>query len=105
MVRALGDTALVGVGFANRERGVLPLLVRFTLRDARCSAADCPTSTEDFRYPAEVWSTDAARYTQRYTFPGKTVVGVELDPDGRLVDVDRGNNVWAPPPAADGGVR
>jgi hypothetical protein len=69
VVRAAGDTAVVGVSYGNRERGVLPLRVRFTLRDARCSGAECPTTTEDFEYPAEVWSTNTARYSRRYTFP------------------------------------
>ena len=101
VVRAAGDTAVVGVAYGNRERGVLPLRVRFTLRDAACAGSDCATTTEDYLYPAEVWSTNAARYSRRYAFPGKKVVGVEIDPDGRVVDIDRGNNAWAPPPAAD----
>ena len=105
VVRAAGDTTVVGVSYGNRERGVLPLRVRFTLRDARCSGAECPTTTEDFEYPAEVWSTNTARYSRRYTFPGKTVVGVQIDPDGLLVDVDRGNNGWTAPPAADQAAR
>jgi hypothetical protein len=28
---------------------------------------------------------------------GKRVVKIELDPDHRLVDIDRSNNVWTAP--------
>jgi hypothetical protein len=78
-----GDT--VGVRFQNYARGVLPLHVRFTLNDG---------STQNFDYPAEVWSTNTSFYDRFYTFPGKKVVKAEVDPDGRSVDIDRSNNVW-----------
>lgn len=86
-----GDT--VGVRYMNYARGVLPLHVRFTFTDG---------STQNFDYPAEVWSTNTTFYDRFYTFAGKKVAKVEIDPDGRSVDIDRTNNVWprsaAPPP-------
>jgi hypothetical protein len=44
--------------------------------------------------PAEVWSTNTTFYDRFYTFPGKKVAKLEIDPDGRSVDIDRANNVW-----------
>ena len=80
-----GDTNQVLVAYGNRARGVLPIRARFTMSDG---------STTDFNYPAEVWSTNTVRYIRRYSFVGKKVVKIELDPDHRLVDIDRTNNVW-----------
>ncbi len=80
-----GDTVIVGVEYGNRERGVLPLRVRFTFSDA---------TTQDYEYPAEIWSTDSRQYARTYTFLNKRVARIEIDPDGRLVDVDRKNNRW-----------
>ena len=85
---SVGDTNMVLVTYANRARGVLPIRARFTLSDG---------STQDFNYPAEVWSTNTTRYIRRYSFAGKRVVKIELDPDHRLVDIDRSNNVWTAP--------
>ena len=85
---SVGDTNQVLVTYANRARGVLPIRARFTMSDG---------STEDFNYPAEVWSTNTIRYIRRYSFVGKKVVKIELDPDHRLVDIDRSNNEWTPP--------
>ena len=34
------------------------------------------------------------RYLRSFTFTGKTISKVEIDPEGRLVDFDRSNNVW-----------
>ena len=89
-VRVLGsgDSAQVLVAYGNRARGVLPIRARFTLSDG---------STQDFNYPAEVWSTNTLRYIRRYSFGAKRVVKIELDPDHRLVDIDRSNNVWTVP--------
>ena len=80
-----GDAQSVTVVFGNHARGVLPIRSRFTFSDGSSMAYD---------YPAEVWSTNTTRYTRKYTFRGKTLVRIELDPDGRLVDTDRTNNVW-----------
>jgi hypothetical protein len=83
-----GDTAQVLVAYGNRARGVLPIRARFTMSDG---------STQDFNYPAEVWSTNTVRYIRRYAFVGKKVVKIELDPDHLLVDIDRTNNTWTAP--------
>ena len=84
------DTAVVDVVYANRARGVLPIRARFTMSDG---------TTQDFNYPAEVWSTNNIQYRRQYKFAGKKPVKIELDPDHRLVDIDRSNNVWNAPPA------
>ncbi len=92
VTRMQGDTPQVVVRYANLARGVLPIRTRFTFTDG---------TTEDLTYPAEVWSTNSGFYVRIYEFPGQTVDRIELDPDHRLVDVDRGNNVWTR--AASGG--
>ncbi len=91
VVRPMGDTTLVGVAYANRARGVLPLVVRFTFTDG---------THADVRYPAEVWWMNPARYVRRYEFVGKTLAKIELDPEHRLVDIDRTNNQWTARPVA-----
>jgi hypothetical protein len=80
---------VVTVVYGNRARGVLPIHARFTYSDG---------SLENYDYPAEVWSTNTVHYMRRYSVTGKTLVRIELDPDKRLVDVDRSNNVWAAAP-------
>ncbi len=81
------------VVYGNRARGVLPIRARFTFSDG---------SVEHHNYPAEVWSTNTMHYMRRYTFGTKTLTRIELDPDKRLVDLDRGNNTWG---SAAGGPR
>ena len=88
IVRKDGDTTRVAVLFGNRERGVLPVRARFSFADG---------SSEEFIYPAEVWSTDSRHYTRQYAFPNKTLVRIELDPEQRLLDIDRTNNSWGTP--------
>ena len=85
VTRQSGDTAKVIVAYGNRERGVLPIRARFTFTDG---------STEDYLYPAEVWSTNSVRYVRRYSFVGKAVAKLELDPESRLPDITRANNTW-----------
>ena len=80
-----GDTLMVGVLYGNHARGVEPIRARFTFTDG---------STQDFNYPAEVWSTNTRWYAREYAFGGKKLAKIELDPEHRLVDVDRSNNVW-----------
>ena len=72
-------------------RGVMPIHARFTFSDG---------STQDFKYPAEVWSTNTTYYLRRYDFKGKTVAKVQMDPDNKVPDLDRSNNIWpkGPPP-------
>jgi hypothetical protein len=81
---------VVTVVYGNRARGVLPIHARFTYSDG---------SVENYDYPAEVWSTNTTHYMRRYNVNGKTLARIELDPDKRLVDVDRTNNVWGSAPA------
>jgi hypothetical protein len=85
LTRQVGDTQQVIVAYGNRARGVLPIHARFTLSDG---------TTERYDYPAEVWSTNTTRYVRQYAFRGKTLRRIELDPDERLVDIDRTNNTW-----------
>jgi hypothetical protein len=85
---ASGNEAMVAYG--NRERGVLPIRARLTFSDG---------STENYLYPAEVWSTNSVRYIRRYNFRGKTLTKVEVDPDERIPDVTRNNNLWSAPTA------
>ncbi len=75
----------VVVVYGNRARGVLPIYARFTFSDG---------TTQDFKYPALVWSTNSARYVRDYDFTGKTVNRIDVDPDHLLLDVDRTNNSW-----------
>jgi hypothetical protein len=88
--RQFGATDSVIVVVSNRARGVLPIHLRFTFDDG---------TKQDFDYPVEVWSTNTTQYYRKYGFTGKKLTKVELDPDHRLVDISRGNNVWpaAPP--------
>lgn len=86
--RSKGDTLQVRVVYGNRERGVLPVLARFTFSDG---------TTNNFHYPAEVWSTNTREYVRNYSFVNKQLVRIDLDPDSRLVDIDRQNNVWRSP--------
>jgi hypothetical protein len=80
-----GNVQNVVVAYGNRARGVLPIHARFTFSDG---------STQRVDYPAEVWSTNTTRYLRQYSFTGKTLTRVELDPEHLLVDTDRSNNVW-----------
>ncbi|MDQ6736176.1 MAG: M1 family metallopeptidase [Gemmatimonadota bacterium] len=79
----------VVVVYGNRARGVLPIYARFTFNDG---------TTQDFKYPALVWSTNSARYIREYNFTGKTVKRIDIDPDHVSVDVDRTNNSWMAKP-------
>ena len=83
--RTKGDTTFVAVVYGNRERGVLPVRALFTFSDG---------TTQDFVYPAEVWSTNSQHYRREYAFVGKRLQQIELDPGQRLLDIDRTNNRW-----------
>lgn len=85
IVQRSGDTSNVAVIFGNHARGVLPIRARFSFSDG---------SVQDFVYPAEVWSTNTSKYLREYAFVGKTLRRIDLDPDHRLLDVDRSNNTW-----------
>ncbi len=81
-----GDTSQVAVLYGNRERGVLPIRATFTFSDG---------SKEEFVYPAEVWSTNSRGYIRSYKFVGKRLAKIEIDPEMRLLDIDRANNTWS----------
>ena len=85
VTRQTGDTMDVAVMYGNRARGVLPIHARFTFSDG---------STENYDYPAEVWSTNTTHYVRRYQFVGKKLTSIELDPEKRLIDLNRDNNTW-----------
>jgi len=89
VTQSKGDTTDMAVVYGNRARGVLPIHARFTFDNG---------SAENFDYPAEVWSTNTMHYVRRYRFVGKKPVGIELDPDKRLVDLNRDNNKWGAGP-------
>jgi hypothetical protein len=84
-----GDAQNVTVQYGNRARGVLPIHARFWFTDG---------SSERFDYPAEVWSRNTVHYERSYVFRGKALSRIELDPDRRLPDVDRSNNMWGTAP-------
>jgi hypothetical protein len=90
-VQQRGDTTDLAVVYGNRARGVLPIRARFTFADG---------TAREFDYPAEVWSTNTSYYLRRYRFVGKRVARIELDPEHRLVDIDRANNRWSAPGVA-----
>ncbi len=85
VTKQAGDTLYVGVAYGNRARGIEPIRARFTFSDG---------STQEFDYPAEVWSTNTRRYIREYSFLRKRLMKIDLDPDHRLVDDDRSNNSW-----------
>jgi hypothetical protein len=84
VARTFGTQDSLAVVYSNRARGVLPIRARFTFEDG---------TTQDFEYPAEVWSTNTAYYFRKYGF-AKKVAKVEVDPDRRMVDLERANNVF-----------
>ena len=81
---ASGTGQHLTVTYGNRERGVLPIRVRFTFADG---------TTQDFTYPGEVWGLNQRRYVREYDVT-KRVTRIELDPEGRLIDTNPSNNVW-----------
>ncbi|HEY5061902.1 MAG TPA: M1 family metallopeptidase, partial [Gemmatimonadaceae bacterium] len=83
--KSSGTVDSVAIVYGNHARGVLPIHARFTFSDG---------TTQNFDYPAEVWSTNTTYYIRQYEFTGKTVTKVDLDPDDRLPDQDRSNNGW-----------
>ncbi len=92
--KQVGEIDSVLVAFTNHARGVLPIHARLTFSDG---------SKQDITYPAEVWSTNTAVYVRIFGFAGKKLTKVEIDPEQRTIDIDRGNNVWpraaaTPPP-------
>lgn len=71
------------VTFTNRRELVMPVDYRVTYDDG---------STEDRRLPVEAWTT-TNQWTAMWETP-KRITKVELDPEGKLPDVNLENNVW-----------
>ncbi len=88
LTKQVGDTEHVAIAFGNRARGVLPIIARFTFSDS---------TTQDIDYPAEAWYMNSVEFIRQYAFAGKKLVRIELDPDHRLIDVNRANNTWTAP--------
>lgn len=76
------------VVFENKGELVMPLAFRVTFEDG---------STQDRKLPVEVWFT-TNQWTATWDAAGKKITKVEVDPEGKMPDVDRGNNVWAGKP-------
>jgi hypothetical protein len=89
LTRTQGDAMFVGVLYGNREREVLPVRAHFKFRDG---------TTQEYVYPAEAWSTNSRQYgrecARESAFVNKALVHIALDPEHRLLDVDRKNNSW-----------
>ena len=79
-----GDESHVSVTYGNKQAGVMPLRVRFTFDDR---------TTQDYTYPVEIWKTSNT-YSASYTFSGKTVTQVAIDPDRDVIDANRADNTW-----------
>jgi hypothetical protein len=78
----------VYVTFTNLGELVMPVEFRVTYNDG---------STQDLSLPVEAWySTN--QWTTFWEIGTKKVTKLEIDPDGRLPDVDLKNNVWEAPP-------
>ena len=56
---AVGGETHVTVVYGNHARGVMPILARFTFSDG---------TTQDVKYPADVWRANSTRYVVSYTF-------------------------------------
>ena len=80
-----GGSAKVTVVYGNHAGGVMPILARFTFSDG---------TTQDVKEPVDVWRANGTRYVKSYTFAGKSVKQIALDPDKHFIDADRTNNSW-----------
>ncbi len=77
-----GKQALVT--FTNYNEIVMPVKYRVTYEDGK---------TEMRWLPVEAWMT-TNQWTAAWDCEGKKVVKVEADPEGKLPDIEVGNNVW-----------
>jgi len=78
-----GDPAKgMAITVSSRDRLVMPVTLRVDFRDG---------THRDYRLPAESWIRQPA--TTIFVEPGKAVLRATLDPDHRLPDRDRANNV------------
>jgi hypothetical protein len=78
------------VHLSNREGLVMPVTLEIEFADR---------STERHELPVEIWF---RADTYAYALPaGREIVRVTIDPDGKLPDVRRENDVWQRTPAAE----
>jgi hypothetical protein len=80
-----GTDTHVTVVYGNHGRGVMPIAARFFFSDG---------TTQDMSYPVDVWRVNSRQYVMSYTFTGKTVSQIQLDPDRRLVDPNRSDATY-----------
>ncbi|GMV24993.1 MAG: peptidase [Phycisphaerae bacterium] len=73
------------VVFENKGELVMPLTYRVTYHDG---------SSEDRLVPVEAWYTRTT-FTASWDSKGKEPSKVEIDPESRLPDTERENNIWA----------
>ncbi len=73
--------------FENRGELVMPMTYRVIYTDG---------STENRMLPVEAWYT-RTRFTASWDSGGRVPASVTIDPESRLPDTDRSNNVWAEP--------
>jgi hypothetical protein len=88
------DQAVTGVSYTNdgkplvtlENKGemVMPVTLRVTYADG---------SSEIRKLPVEIWYY-TNQWTATWDSAGKKISKVEVDPEGRMPDVDRSNNVW-----------
>jgi hypothetical protein len=72
------------VTLENRGEMVMPVFFRVTYEDG---------SHEDRRLPVDIWTT-TNQWTTTWDAAGKRITKVEIDPDDKMPDTDRRNNVW-----------
>lgn len=70
--------------FTNYGETVMPLTYRLTFDDG---------TKEDRRLPVEAWMT-TNQWAVMVAEEGKKLARVEVDPEGKLPDIEEGNNVW-----------
>lgn len=73
-----------GVTFENQGGLIMPLVLRFTLKDG---------TEEVKRIPAEVWLKNEDEFTKWFNFT-QPVVQITLDPFLEMADTDRSDNYW-----------
>ncbi len=79
----IGDKRSIRITVANLEKMAMPFAVEITLKDG---------SKQRQTFPVETWlQNKAVTFDMLIT---QDVVQVQVDPDGVLPDVNRGNNVW-----------